>query len=392
MSDNVLLGLRSIKHRLHELTNLLRAKKFISLKSREGVVGSVLLSYLTEPFLLKPDQPASTSHTNQWECLQIAQTFLDLGYCVDVINWNDQAFKPKKSYSFFVDIHINLERLAPLLNKNCIKILHITGAHWLFQNQAEYARLLALQRRRKISLRPRRLASASLGIEYADCATVLGNEFTVSTFNYSQKPIYRIPISTTATYPWFEDKSHNRCRNQFLWFGSSGMIHKGLDLVLEAFSEMPDCHLIVCGPVGNEKDFEKAFYKELYQTPNIKTCGWIDVGSPEFINIAKSCIGVIYPSCSEGGGGSVITCMHAGLIPIVSYESSVDVCDFGVVLDSCSLTEIKSKIQFISSLTDKELSNRSEKAWKFARANHTKERFSEEYLKFVNLLLETRCE
>jgi glycosyltransferase involved in cell wall biosynthesis len=387
MNDNAQLKLRSIKHRLHKLANPLRFKNVISLRSRGNVLGSVLLSYLTEPFLTKPDQLISAFHTNQWESLQIAQTFLELGYCVDVINWNDQAFKPQKSYSFFIDIHINLERLAPLLNKDCIKILHITGAHWLFQNQAEYSRLLALQQRRKVTLKPRRQAPPSLGIEYADYATILGNKFTTNTFTYSQKPIYRIPISTTATYPWFQSKSYETCRNKFLWLGSSGMVHKGLDLVLEAFSEMPHHHLTVCGPISNEKDFEDVFYKELYQTQNIKTLGWINVNSPEFTNIVKSCIGVVYPSCSEGGGGSVVTCMHAGLIPIVSYESSVDVEDFGVTLSTCCLSEIKNKIKYISSLPAQDLHTRSRRAWEFARTRHTKEKFSEEYLRFVKNIL-----
>ena len=35
------------------------------------------------------------------------------------------------------------------------------------------------------------------------------------------------------------------------------MVHKGLDLVLEAFAGMPEYHLTVCGPVAKEKDFER---------------------------------------------------------------------------------------------------------------------------------------
>ena len=151
---------------------------------------------------------------------------------------------------------------------------------------------------------------------------------------------------------------------------------------------MPDYQLTICGPIQREKDFEQAYHKELYQLPNIHTIGWVDVSSSEFIDITNNCIGVIYPSCSEGGGGSVINCMHAGLIPVVSYESSVDVKDdFGVIMKDSSINEIRNSIQRISSLPAEDLKSMSRKAWEFARANHTRERFAEEYKKVIKNIL-----
>lgn len=97
------------------------------------------------------------------------------------------------------------------------------------------------------------------------------------------------------------------------------MVYKSLDLALEAFAQMPEYQFTVCGPVKGEEDFEKFYYKELYETPNIKTLGWMNIDMPDFKKVLDNNLGVIYPSCSEGGGGSVITCLHAGLIPIVSY-------------------------------------------------------------------------
>ena len=367
-----------VKHRINQIFT----KKLISLKPNGEIRGYVLLSYLISPFLLKEGKSISNFHTNQWECFQIAKTFLNLGYGIDVINWDDQSFLPKRNYSFLIDIHNNLERITPLLKQNCIKILHITGAHWLFQNQSEYRRLLRLQQRRGITLVPRRIAPPSLGIEYADCATILGNEFTINTFNYAHKPLYSIPISTTTLYPYPKDKDYQTCRNRFLWFGSSGMVHKGLDLVLEAFAEMPDYHLTVCGPVQNEEDFEKAYYQELYQTPNIHTVGWIDVESLKFLEITKNCVGLIYPSCSEGQAGSVVNCLHAGLIPIISYESGVN-AEFGFILKDCCMEEIKNAIKWLAALSTEELKQKSLQAWKYARANHTREKFTHEYEKFV---------
>jgi glycosyltransferase involved in cell wall biosynthesis len=385
-------------HRLYIIANevekvLKQTKKLdrslISLEPENPSQGNVLLSYITEPFRLKPGQQISHAHTHDWESLQIAKTFLDLGYHVDVIRWNNYTFMPMKDYAFFIDARMNLERLARLLNKDCIKIMHIDTAHWLFHMTAQYRRLLALQQRKGISLSLRKTVDPNWAIEQADCATILGNEFTISTYRYTHKPIYRVPISTTLLYPWPEEKNFEVCRKQFLWFGSGGLVHKGLDLVLDAFAEMPEYHLTVCGPVHRERDFEKAFYRELYQTPNIHTMGWVDISRSEFLEITNRCIGLIYPSCSEGQSGGVVTCLHAGLIPILSYESGVDVDDFGFILKDCSIENIKESIRMIASLSAQELKERARRAWEFARANHTREKFAEEYRKVVARIMIT---
>ena len=79
--------------------------------------------------------------------------------------------------------------------------------------------------------------------------------------------------------------------------------------------------------------------------------------------------------------------MHAGIIPIVSYESSVDVGDFGVILDNCSISEIKNAIRKVSTLPVEEVKLMSRKAWEFARTNHTRERFAAEYRKTIEKII-----
>ena len=262
-------------------------------------------------------------------------------------------------------------------------------AHILFLNDALCRRLLKLQRRKGCTLGCRTLERPNLAIEHADCATILGNEFTISTFAYAGKPIYRIPISTPVLYPWPEEKNFDACRKRFLWFGSRHFIRKGLDLVLDAFAEMPEYHLTVCGPISEQSDFEQAYYKELYQSPNIDTVGWVDISSPKFVEIMNRCIGLIFPSCCEGQSGGVVTCLHGGLIPIISYESGVDVHDFGLILKNCSIDEIKNAIRMVSSLPAQELQRMARNAWQYATENHTREQFAEKYRKTIVEILTT---
>ncbi|MDH5740664.1 MAG: glycosyltransferase, partial [Nitrospira sp.] len=274
--------------------------------------------------------------------------------------------------------------IAGLLNHGCIKIAHLDTAHWIYNNHATYQRKLELQQRRGITIKGSdRIVEQTLALENADYVTVCGNDFNVNTIRYAGKPVYKLPQTPAAMYPWPEDKEFSVCRANFLWFGSHGFVHKGLDLVLEAFVEMPDCHLYVCGPMKKEEEFIEAYYKELYQTPNIHAVGWVDVESPEFILMAKKCLGVVYPSCSEAGGGNVLVCMHAGLIPLVSYESSVDVEDFGVMFKENTVHTIKNAVQAMSNLPAGQLQQMARKAWEFARAHHTREKFTEEYKELV---------
>lgn len=359
---------------LHKLTGT------VSLKTRSTKKGDALISYMTAPFL---QENVSDRHTNSWECREIATILLEMGYDVDVIDWDNQTFIPRKQYSVYLDIFSNLERLSPHLAK-AKKIFHITGAHWQFMNHAEYSRLLDLKSRRGVALKPNRSVKPGLNIEYADICASLGNDFTSSTYAYANKPIVRIPISTTHTYTSPENKDFDRVRKNYIWLGGSGMVHKGLDIVLETFAALPDYHLTVIGPIEKESDFVEAYRKELFETPNITLAGWLDLGSPEFDKIRNESIGIVYPSCSEGGGGSVITAMHAGLIPIVSRESSVDTYDFGIILDNSTIENTKKSVVSLSSLPTNNLKQKAINAWKYANSHHTREAFGKAYRAFLS--------
>lgn len=58
----------------------LQRRKMISLQLNSVTIGNVLISYLVEPFTLKQDDPIFNRHTQYWECLQMARTFLEMGY------------------------------------------------------------------------------------------------------------------------------------------------------------------------------------------------------------------------------------------------------------------------------------------------------------------------
>lgn len=377
---------------MNYLINRLTNKLFgiVSLRPKTYLRGNVLLSYDTTPFL-SPSGTKYLSHSNQWECAEVARLFLERGYAVDVIKWDNVVFQPKKKYVFVIDIHQNLARLGSTLHPSCIKIMHVTAKHWLFQNKAEYERLFDLQKRRGVTLLPRRIVPPANNIEGADYVTILGDSLTQETYAYAQKPFFSIPISATTTFDADPGKKDfARCRNGFLWLGGGGAVLKGLDLVLEYFSKHPEYQLTICGSIKAEPDFEKLYFRELYETPNIKTLGKTNIASEAFAKAVHESIALIFPSASESQSGSVVTAMHAGLIPIVSKEAGVPVLDFGITLESNTVFAIENAIKNITSESNEKLSERAHKAWENARSNYTKEAFTEAYSKAVDSILKKR--
>lgn len=353
-----------------------------TIKPKTPEKGRVLLSYTTLPFV----SPNSLGgHSNRWECKRIAEIWSERGYSVDIVDFSNSSFKPRRRYNFCIDVENALERLAPHLGNDCMKIFHITSAHWKFQNEAELRRLANLEKRCGIKLKPTRQVPLSRNIEVCDMATILGNEFTIGTYAFADKKIIRIPISTTHTFPSPENKDFEKARKSFIWLGGSGMAHKGLDLVLEAFAQMPDFQLTVFGK--KDEDFAKAYHKELFETPNIKFEGMVELGDPIFAEAIGQSIGMVFPSCSEGSSGGVIVTMHAGLIPLISYESGVDIKGFGTILKENTIDEIKKEAVHLSSLSIETLKARSVAAWKYARENHTREMFSKTYENFVDSVI-----
>jgi hypothetical protein len=70
----------------------------------------------------------------------------------------------------------------------------------------------------------------------------------------------------------------------------------------------------------------------------------------------------------------------------------VDVSDdYGVVVDHTTIAEIKEAVQKISGLPAKELELMARKAWEFARENHTREHFAEEYRRIVSEIIAPRA-
>ena len=366
-------------------------RRVVELRPEASPRGAALFSHVLDP-LLEPRDGGPVVHSLHWEVRRMAETLVELGLAVDAVSWTNATFVPAKQYDLVLDVRTNLERWAPLLGQRAIKLLHCDTAHYAFHNAAQLERLRRLESRRGIRLAPHRLLPENRAIEIADCATVLGNSFTVETWAAAAPAtttIVRTPVSCPWTYAWAGDKDYATASRRFLWIGSDGFVHKGLDLALEAFADLPGFELFVCGPIFREPAFERAFYRELHRTPNIHTLGWVDPASPRFAELARSSIGIVFPSCSEGGGVSALLGLHAGLLPVVTRESSVDLAPgLDPYLGLAEPAEIRERVQSIAARRPAELEAQARAAWEHVRERHTRERFALRWREVVEALID----
>jgi glycosyltransferase involved in cell wall biosynthesis len=324
-----------------------------------------LVSYITIPFRIPANDPINIQFSNIGIAHSIVQVLNELGYIVDIIEWNDTKFIPRKHYDLFIGHGgCNWERLVPNLSPEVVKIYFSTGLYWKEHNRREEERFNWLVKRRGVRLPYDRWIhyDEEYANQCADGIICLGNQ--VAKESYSKFP-HVINLNNAAYHDArYEQvkKDFASGRNKFLFFSGGGNIHKGLDLLLEAFTRV-DSHLYICQEI--RPDFYDAYRNELEHFPNIHLIGIVPIRSQQFYRVVDICNFVISLSCSEGSQGAIVECMHQGLIPVVSRESTVDTADYGVTLSSCSITEIIKVVQDLSRRTTEwceQMSQRTRKA------------------------------
>lgn len=326
---------------------------------------NVLISYITKPFR----EGIDIIHTNSAEVLEIAQVFRSLGFNVDIADYDYEGYIDYKKYNTifgFGDPLVNSFKFNSI--QSTTRIYYGTGMHISIQNQNSTKRIEAVKNKKGIWIpESGRIVEKAWTQQTTnvDAMIVLGNDEVKKSYQkYFEKNIYLLSPSIYKQLDYkkvLEDKHFEEAKNNYLWFGSSGLIHKGLDLVLDAFKTLPDLHLHVCGPIENEPKFKKAYYDELYNKVNIHTYGFIKIDTLLFKEILNKCAFIIFPSCSEGGGASVLNvCVNGGLIPIVTKEASIDIDGFGLLINSFELSSVKMAIEDSQKLSQDELKTLSE--------------------------------
>jgi hypothetical protein len=79
--------------------------------------------------------------------------------------------------------------------------------------------------------------------------------------------------------------------------------------------------------------------------------------------------------------------MHAGLIPVVTREASVDLAGFGVEIPEGRVEAVRDSVAALASLPADELRRQASAARQHVRRTHTRESFARHHLEVVRGLL-----
>lgn len=325
------------------------------------------------------------SHSMHWESIEMMQLLQEQGFNVHVADCTSPLPQIDwQKYQLIIDERNNLVNAGDI--KGQLRIHYATGCHWLFHNTAEYIRLNDFRMRTGISMCPQRQVIPLHFEVLANLTTYFGGDFQRLLFT---KPAKTYPLALSSTLvPLFKDKDVSNSRHHVLWLGSRGFIHKGLDIVLEAFKLQKNFQLHICANLESEPQFFGWFQTAFGDCANIIYHGWKNISDKGFVRLAESCIASVYCSAAEGGAGAIIQAMQFGCIPIVNKSTALRGEHTGFLLQGTKprelINDLVDTLKLLENLKEHELQQMSATVRSYAYSNHSKQAYSDSFKKLLS--------
>ncbi len=328
------------------------------------------------------------------DVFDIIRVLSQLGYKTDVVCSEDHKFIPERNYDLLIGHHgYNYERLSRLLPNKTVKIFYAAASYWMYHNRQEKQRLNDLFSRKGLHVIKRRsfVESDDYALKNSDGIILLGNEACKNTYPISfRNKIFNLPGASYVDKKVINNrkKNFNIAKNNFLFLSGSGNVHKGLDILLDAFRGLTHQHLYICSKL--EDDFVNLYHEDLFKKENIHYIGHIQLYKKKFYELINNCAYVIFPSCSEGSPGSVADCLVQGLIPLVSKTSHITIDGFGEYIEPCTIENIRTLVERISSHDESWYRERSAYIQQQAAQRFSPELFRQKYKTYLTRIIERK--
>ena len=340
----------------------------------------VLISYLTRGFALNPE--SNIKRTIIPEIFKIVRAFSVMGYSIDLTNCNDlksiEIIKDTK-YDLifgFGEVFFRMSELHP----EAITVLYMTEQHPEISLTEEKKRIEYFYERHRKHVQIARSGKfykiEHLRKKYNSIITLSETEPLKSMYD---EPYTIFPTGIINSQFVFEDTDHSIMRKNFLWLGSSAVIHKGLDLLIDIFSRRDDIYLHICGLNRQARKLLK-----IPKRHNIIDYGHIDIQSETFLKIVKTCSYSILPSCAEGCATSITTSMLHGLVPVVTKDAGFNrLSDNAIFLKDYRIEYLDDFIYELSNFDIEGLIHLRRKIYQFARKEFILSTFEENFHKIL---------
>ena len=190
-------------------------------------------------------------HSLYYTVNQIISVFIDMGFSIDICDCNDKNAITRLEGNYYDYIFGFGKVYLELVKKNRCKssILFVTENNPSVVEVKYNERISYFKKRHpEISVRSsiKRIGYFNMEqFEVSDYGIVLSSHYNAKTMASYFDKMFTINVNGLYNPNYIYKRCHiEQNRMHFLWFGSQGVIHKGLDILIDAFRTMPDCILI----------------------------------------------------------------------------------------------------------------------------------------------------
>lgn len=336
------------------------------------------------------DTPVSASevyHPNILHQAAMLQKLCKMGYVIDFYScYNCPIALTAEAYTDKYDVifgsgvqYIQLCKANPKAKK----ILFITeNAPWVVREKYQERVAYFNTRHPEIELTdsPRNDFYNDEMFEISDAGIAVTGSYNLAGIKKRLSHTIRLNVNglQNGNFAMKDAKDYEKTRKHFVWFGSRGFVHKGLDILIDAFNELPELQLDVYG-------IDEAEMKNVTIPDNVKMCGMVNVMSDVFLrNVVEQCSFVVSLSCSEGMQTGLATCMLHGLIPIVTKECGIDDQKNIVLFDAFDVESVKATLLKASRMPVEEVKEREKKIYETAKSEFSVENFAKSFKEAIS--------
>jgi glycosyltransferase involved in cell wall biosynthesis len=360
-----------------------------------------LLVYITEPFESQGDfydiNNKHVGHTNFKEARYIAKALDNNKYSVDIVHFLDNSNIDTSGYHLILGFGYAFEK-SFFANHKAVRIFYGTGQHPLTSNKKTLKNLeyFNLKYHRWL-FHETRYVSTNWPLQYhfADIYVTLGNAFVKQTYKdnlenistrsklFSINIFFHRNILIADELLWLNLEKRNK--NHFCWFGSEGIVHKGLLTLIKAFNRFKeykkDARLLI---FGANKSSIMLIKEIVFDLEGILFCGTIDLSQMNDLLKLNTVRFNVFPSASEGGAAAPINLLAATGIPtIASQEIGLDANIMGLnIADNESDTVYEALVR--ASLIDKIEYNKIVKnSFDILKSNYTENKYLNSWIDII---------
>lgn len=332
-----------------------------------------LLCYLPNSFFQTLDS-RTIGRTIPFEIFKIVKILSEYGYCIDIISANDMKalnYLKTNKYDLIFGFGETFYRITQL-QPEALSIFYMTENHPEISHREEKKRVDYFYNRHKIKaplVRSGRFYKPKHCENKYDHLIALGETYPFK--EQYEKPYSIFPTGILNSEFVFRPKAYSSARKHFLWLGSSAVIHKGLDLLIDILRDRDDITLHICGLDQKSKKMLNVPTKS-----NVIDYGFVQINSEKFLKIVDVCAFSILPSCSEGMATSITTSMLHGLIPVVIRDTGFNrLGDHAIFLDDYKIAYLNDMISKLIESEPDELERLAGKIHSFANRNFSIEAY-----------------